>query len=204
MKKIIISAAILLLGIGSSKAQFEISNLSVGAGLAPTYYSWIPREMGDTFSGFMPVTPLLKLQYENDGGFYYGDFSMPSKEYSRANDLYKVNISYININAGYGRYIVGSADDELSVYGKIGGGLSMYTIQTKIDALGYDQTDEDGNWTINLGIGSSYSVSDAIKVFADLGYAFSSGTYASSNTASTATYGLGNGFLQIGARYRFQ
>jgi len=38
MKKIIISAAILLLGIGSSKAQFEIGNLSIGAGYAPSMY----------------------------------------------------------------------------------------------------------------------------------------------------------------------
>lgn len=203
MKKIIISAAILLLGIGSSKAQFEISNLSIGAGLAPTYYSWIPREYGDSFSGMMPLTPMLKVQYENDEGFFYGDFSMPSKKYDYASGLATLEISYVNVNAGYGRYFVGSGDDELAVYGKIGGGLSMYTIKTEVPALGYSQTDEDGNWTINFGVGSSYSVSDAIKVFADLGYAFSSGTYASSNAASTATYGLGNGFLQIGARYRF-
>lgn len=204
MKKIILSAAILILGIGSTKAQFEISNLSVGAGLAPTYYSWIPREFGDTFSGTMLVTPMLKVQYEMDEGFVYGDFSMPSREYKYAMDLATMNISYVNINAGYGRYFVGSGDEDLAVYGKFGGGLSMYTIKTDIPSLGYTQTDEDGNWTINFGGGASFGVSDAIKVFADLGYAFSSGTYGSSNAASSATYGLGNGFLQIGARYRFQ
>ncbi len=203
MKKILLSLALFIGGISISSAQFEISNLSVGAGLAPTYYSWIPREYGDSFSGSMLVTPMLKVQYEMDEGFVYGDFSMPSKEYKYAGDLATLNISYVNINAGYGRYFVGSGDDDLAVYGKFGGGLSMFTIKTDIPSLGYSQEDADGNWTINFGAGASIGVSDAIKIFGDLGYAFSSGTYASSNAASTATYGLGNGFLQIGARYRF-
>ncbi len=202
MKKILLSLAMFIGGISISSAQFEISNLSVGAGLAPTYYSWIPREYGDTFSGSMLVTPMLKVQYEMDEGFIYGDFSMPSREYKYAMDLATLNISYVNINAGYGRYFVGSGDDDLAVYGKFGGGLSMFTIKTDIPALGYSQEDADGNWTINFGAGASIGVSDAIKIFGDLGYAFSSGTYAASG-GGTATYGLGNGFLQIGARYRF-
>lgn len=204
MKKFLILAALICGGVSKSNAQFEISNLSVGAGLSPTYYSWIPREFGDSFSGTMLVTPMLKIQYEMDEGFVYGDFSMPSREYKYASDLATLNISYINIHAGYGRYIVGSGDDDFSLYGKLGGGLSTYTIKTDIPMLNYSQTDEDGNWTINLGVGASYSISDAIRVFGDLGYAFSSGTYSSSNASSTATYGLGNGFLQLGLRYRFQ
>jgi hypothetical protein len=204
MKKILLSIALFLGGISVSNAQFELSNLSIGAGLAPTYYRWIPREYGDSFSGSMLITPMLKVQYEMDEGFVYGDFSMPSREYKYASDLATLKISYTNVNLGYGRYFVGDGDDDFALYGKVGGGISMYTIQTDIPFLNYSQADEDGNWTINVGAGAAFSVSDAIRVFGDLGYAFSSGTYASSNSLSTATYGLGNGFLQLGVRYRFQ
>ena len=104
MKKIILSAAILILGIGSTKAQFEIGNLSIGAGAAPSMY--FASSLGTFTNSFS-----AKLQYEADENFYYGDFIYSSKDFK---DLDNTTLLFNHINAGIGRYFVGSSDDDFS------------------------------------------------------------------------------------------
>ncbi len=189
MKKIIISAAILLLGIESTKAQFEISNLSIGAAAAPSMY--FTGDLGifaNSFSG--------KLQYEADDNFYYGDVIYSSKKFT---DLDNTSLTFMHINAGMGRYLVGSADDDFSVAGKVGAGLSTYY-------MNYDGAMEeiaDGTWNINGGVVATYSVSDAIKLFGEAGLIFSAGSYNSQGNG-TAVPGVNCAVLQVGAKFRFQ
>ena len=189
MKKIIISAAILLLGIGSSKAQFEISNLSIGAGLAPSMY--FADGLGTFTSSFCG-----KLQYEADDNFYYGDVIYSTKDFQ---ELANTKLVFTHINGGLGRYFVGSSDDNLSVAGKIGAGLSMYSMT-------YDAATEeisDGSWNINGGVVATYSISDAIKLFGEAGLIFSAGTY-NSQSNGTASPEFNNVCFQVGAKFRFQ
>ncbi len=189
MKKIIISAAILLLGIGSSKAQFEIGNLSIGAGYAPSMY--FAEGVGTLTNSFS-----VKLQYEADDNFYYGDVIYSFKDFK---DLDNTKLVFTHLNGGLGRYFVGSADDDLSVAGKIGAGLSMYT-------LTYDAAMEeisDASWNINGGVMATYSISDAVKLFGEAGLLFSAGTYNSQGNG-TASAEFNNAYFQVGAKFRFQ
>jgi hypothetical protein len=75
MKKILLSLALFLGGISVSNAQFEISNLSIGAGLAPTmYFGAGLGTMTSSFSG--------KFQYEQDESFFFGDAIFSNKDYA--------------------------------------------------------------------------------------------------------------------------
>ncbi len=189
MKKIIISAAILLLGIGSTKAQFEISNLSIGVAAAPSMY--FTGDLGtytNSFSG--------KLQYEADDNFYYGDVIYSSKEYG---GLDNTKITFMHLNGGMGRYLVGSADDDFSVSGKFGAGISTYYMS---DDIGMEEV-SDASWNINGGVAAVYSLSDAFKLFGEAGVVFSAGTYNSQGNG-TAQPGFNCLVLQVGARFRFQ
>jgi hypothetical protein len=189
MKKIILSAAILILGIGSTKAQFEISNLSVGAGAAPSMY--FAEGLGTFTTSFS-----AKLQYEADENFYYGDFIYSSKKFD---DLDNTTLLFNHINAGIGRYFVGSSDDDFSMAGKIGAGISMYYFN-------YDGAMEevsDASWNINGGVLATYSISDAIKLFGEVGAIVSAGTY-NSQSNGTASPEFNNAYFQVGAKFRFQ
>ena len=191
MKKIILSAAILILGIGSTKAQFEIGNLSVGAGAAPSMY--FASGLGTFTNSFS-----AKLQYEADENFYYGDFIYSSKDFGgNAN----TSLVFNHINGGMGRYFVGSSDDDFSMAGKIGAGLSMYYLNDD-NGASIDEV-SDGSWNINGGVLATYSISDAIKLFGEVGAIVSAGTY-NSQSNGTASPEFNNAYFQVGAKFRFQ
>ena len=191
MKKIILSAAILILGIGSTKAQFEIGNLSVGAGAAPSMY--FAEGLGTFTTSFS-----AKLQYEADENFYYGDFIYSSKNFG---DIANTSLVFNHINGGIGRYFVGSSDDDFSMAGKIGAGLSMYYLND--DNGGTISEVSDGSWNINGGVLATYSISDAIKIFGEVGAIVSAGTY-NSQSNGTASPEFNNAYFQVGAKFRFQ
>jgi opacity protein-like surface antigen len=194
MKKIIIPIVALFGLLSTSKAQFDISNLSLGVGLAPSYYFAVGE--------VMVVSPLIKGQYEGENEDFYGlDFSRPkfSTTQTDGNGLtWEESITYLNFNAHYGKYLIGDADESFNVYGRGGVGYTMYSITS--DNGTADESDDD--FTINLGVGANIGLTDNIKLFAEPVWIFAAGTY-NSRSGSTATYGLGNVSLNIGAKYRF-
>ena len=190
MKKILLSLALFLGGISVSNAQFEISNLSIGAGLAPTmYFGAGLGTMTSSFSG--------KFQYEQDESFFFGDAIFSNKDYAGVASGTK--ISFMHLNAGYGRYLLGDADEDFNVAGKIGAGISSYLMIA--DNLPEGQ--EDATWSMNAGVVANYNVSDAIVLFGEAGAIFSAGTY-NSQSNGTASPEFNCLVFQVGARFRFQ
>lgn len=197
MRKILLSAVALFCLTNVSKAQFDIENLSVGVGLQPVYYIALGQST--------LINPLVKIQYELDDetSFGYLDFSIPTLSSEGKDDLgvdFTEKTTYINFNAGYGRYFVGEPDDDFNFYGKLGGGLS--TFSSTYTKAGVSDELADGGWTINLGLGASLGINNQIRVFVEPNWVFASGTY-NSQTGSTATYGLGNVNANVGLKYRF-
>lgn len=194
MKKIITPIVALFGLLSTSKAQFDISNLSVGVGLAPSYYFAVGEVMA--------VSPLIKAQYEGENEDFYGlDFSRPKISITQTDGpsiTWEETITYLNFNAHYGKYLIGDADESFNVYGRAGVGYTMFSI-TSDDGTA-DVSDDD--FTINLGVGANLGLTDNIKLFAEPVWIFAAGTY-NSRSGSTATYGLGNVSLNIGAKYRF-
>jgi hypothetical protein len=190
MKKILLSIALFLGGISASNAQFEISNLSVGAGYAPSmYFGSGLGTMTSSFSG--------KLQYEQDESFFFADGIFSNKDFS--DDPSGTKISFMHLNAGYGRYLVGDADEDLNVAGKVGAGLSSYSLT----ADNLVEAQEDATWSMNASVVANFSVSDAIKLFGEAGAIFSAGTYNSQGNG-TASPEFNCLVFQVGARFRFQ
>ena len=190
MKKILLSIALFFGGISVSNAQFEISNLSIGAGLAPSMY--LGTGLGTMTSSFSG-----KFQYEQDESFFFGDAIFSNKDY--ADGASGTKISFMHLNAGYGRYLVGDADEDFNVAGKIGAGISTYLMTA--DNLPEGQ--EDGTWSMNAGVVANYNVSDAIILFGEAGAIFSAGTYNSQGNG-TASPEFNCLVFQVGAKFRFQ
>jgi hypothetical protein len=105
----------------------------------------------------------------------------------------------MHLNAGYGRYLLGDADEDFNVAGKIGAGISSYLMIA--DNLPEGQ--EDATWSMNAGVVANYNVSDAIVLFGEAGAIFSAGTY-NSQSNGTASPEFNCLVFQVGARFRFQ
>ncbi len=196
MKRIIFPVFALFGLLSTSKAQFDISNLSVGVGLAPSYYFAIGE--------VMPITPLVKFHYEGESeDFYILDITLPkwSAEGTDENGFsWSESISYINLNAAYGKYLVGESDDQFYLYGRLGAGFSQYVYIVKSAQINLDET--DGDYTMNIGVGAGLSITDNIKILAEPVLTFGAGTY-NSRSGYSGTTGIGNLSLNIGACYRF-
>jgi hypothetical protein len=196
MKKIIIPIVALFGLLSTSKAQFDISNLSLGVGLAPSYYFAVGE--------VMVVSPLIKAQYEGENEDFYGlDVTLPKYSVSGTDEngiAFEESISYVNLNAHYGKYFVGDADESFALYGRAGVGLTMYSYTVKNASINLE--DSDGDYTINLAVGSTLGLTDNIKIFAEPVWIFGAGTYNSQSGYSGAN-GIGSVSLNIGARYRF-
>lgn len=178
-----------MVGMQAAKAQFEMSNLSLGATYAPSMY------FGQGLGAF--VTSFgAKVQYEQDGTFYFGDFIYSNKNFE---DLAETKITFYHLNAGLGMYLLGSADDDFNVAGKIGGGISMYDL----NYFGAVETVSDASWNINVGIVANYNLSESLTLFAEPGLIFSAGEYNSRGNG-TANASFNNLNLQIGAKFRFR
>lgn len=189
MKKLFLLATLILGGFKVSQAQFDIANVSVGAGYAPSMY--FGSGLGTMTSSFS-----AKLQYEQDESFFYGDGIFSNKDFT---SMSNTKISFMHLNVGYGRYLVGDADETINVAGKIGAGISSYSMT----ADNLTEPQEDASWNINLGAITTVSISDAFKLFGEVGAIVSAGSYNSQGNG-TASPEFNCLVFQVGAKFRFQ
>lgn len=187
MKKIIATALFSIVGITATQAQFEMSNLSIGAGYAPSLY-FAAGSMTTSFSG--------KVQYEVEENFYFGDYIYSDKKY---NDNANTRLTFQHLNVGMGRYLLGTADDDFNIAGKIGAGISMYDYNDDINI----EATSDASWSINAGVAANYNISEALTLFAETGVIFSAGEYNSRGN-TTADPNFNSLVFQLGARFRFR
>ncbi len=190
MKKIFTLVALSCAFVTGSKAQFDIENLSVGAGLAPCRY----------LVGFNSiVNPLIKAQYEmDDESMISLDLNFPRYENTFPEGFEKIN--YINANVSYGRYFIGDAEESFNMFWKMGAGLSMFTYE--YSDLTLNESGNDNDYTVNLGVGANLGVTDNIQLFAEPTLVFGAGQY-NSRSGYDGTAGIANIGLQIGAKFRF-
>lgn len=190
MKKIITLAALTFAFFTGAKSQFDIENLSIGAGLAPCRY----------FVGFNSiVNPLVKVQYElDDESLASLDLNFPSYNNTWEDGHEKMN--YVNINASYGRYFIGDAEESFNLFWKAGVGMSMFTYE--YSDLTVNESGNDGDYTMNFGVGANMGLTDNIHVFAEPTLVIGAGQYGSRDGYS-GTMGIANIGLQIGAKFRF-
>jgi hypothetical protein len=190
MKKVFTLIAASFVFIAGSKAQFDIENLSVGAGLAPSRY----------FVGFNSiVNPLIKAQYElDDESLVSLDLNFPS--YSNEWEDGHEKLNYLNINVSYGRYFVGDAEESFNLFWKAGVGISQFTYEFVDPTL--NSSGNDGDYTMNFGVGTNLGITDNIQLFAEPTLVIGAGQYNSMDGYS-GTMGIANIGLQVGAKFRF-
>jgi hypothetical protein len=224
MKRKLIFVLVFLGIFNTSRAQSDGGKFSLGLGLGLNYFYPESAESDfhiDPSPGFVIPFPWGKLQYDfNNGNFVGLDviYSVVRKHY----DWNQTEISYYedaedgqlmkdyqkylytNINAYYGRYIIGKVNDKYNFY--IRGGMGLFAFDQKYIREYYYKRVNDSHifgtaLTFNVGLGLNIAIGTNTKFFAE--YTETFGLRPFNNSPKFDKVATSNRGANFGIRYMF-
>lgn len=204
----------------NASAQFEIDQLSFGAGIGYTGYT---QDVGGSLS--FNLRGNYELDEVNSVVLSYNIQLPTSREYEvianalssstnprSVEGLLSQKINFMNFALDYHRYFVGDIEEDFGIYGLAGIGLTF--AKRELEYSGFDQSlyaslplvndgkESFSGFMINLGAGCNFNLNDQIALFGEIKGAIPAGNEYNSQGNSTITNPLPFSFISaVGVRF---